>query len=227
MRGQYSRAPMPSLCGEAHLTGRKSGCNDGESSNRFSCRRIHQLYTAPHYLCSHGLIAYCLLLNSWIVQGFENHRFILTIEERFIAYNPVSYILQTATKIRFMYSQKWHCAASFPISTFIYLWKIYTFPRSFLLFCASNRGPIVGIYKSLRETWMWKLGTRPHSFISGNICFEFFLRYIAFAGYPKPFDNNQYLKGSCFWKDEITCLLLPVYDPGFLSYFSQSKLQNT
>ncbi len=34
-------------------------------------------------------------------------------------------------------------------------------------------GPIVGIYKLLRDTWMQKLGTKPHSFISGNICFEF------------------------------------------------------
>jgi hypothetical protein len=34
-------------------------------------------------------------------------------------------------------------------------------------------GPIVEIYKSLTDTWMWKLGTRLHSFISGNICFEF------------------------------------------------------
>ncbi len=34
-------------------------------------------------------------------------------------------------------------------------------------------GPIVGIYKSLTDTWMQKLGMRPHSVISGNICFEF------------------------------------------------------
>jgi hypothetical protein len=33
-------------------------------------------------------------------------------------------------------------------------------------------GPIVGIYKSLTDTYLQKLGTRPRSFISGNICFE-------------------------------------------------------
>jgi hypothetical protein len=33
--------------------------------------------------------------------------------------------------------------------------------------------PIVGIYKSFTDTWMQKLGRRPDSFISGNICFEF------------------------------------------------------
>ncbi len=28
--------------------------------------------------------------------------------------------------------------------------------------------PIMGIYKSLTDTWVWKFGTRPRSFISGN-----------------------------------------------------------
>ncbi len=41
------------------------------------------------------------------------------------------------------------------------------------LFCSKLGGPIMGIYKSLKETWISKLGTRPCSFISGNICFEF------------------------------------------------------
>jgi hypothetical protein len=34
-------------------------------------------------------------------------------------------------------------------------------------------GTIVGIYKSLTDTRMQKSGTRPHSFISENICFDF------------------------------------------------------
>ncbi len=43
-----------------------------------------------------------------------------------------------------------------------------------LQYTAAKRGGlIVGIYKSLTETRMWQLGTRPCSFISGNICFEF------------------------------------------------------
>ncbi len=39
--------------------------------------------------------------------------------------------------------------------------------------CSKIGAPIMGIYKSLKDTWMEKLGSRPRSFIDGNICFEF------------------------------------------------------
>ncbi len=38
----------------------------------------------------------------------------------------------------------------------------------------SRKGrPMVGIYNSLTDTWMWKLGLRPRYSFSGNICFKF------------------------------------------------------
>ncbi len=39
--------------------------------------------------------------------------------------------------------------------------------------CSRIGRPILGIYKSLTETWMWKLGLRLRNSFSGNIFFEF------------------------------------------------------
>ncbi len=46
-------------------------------------------------------------------------------------------------------------------------------PRIGLHISSSRIGrPVVGIYKSLTDTWLWKLGLRPRYSFSGNICFE-------------------------------------------------------
>ncbi len=39
--------------------------------------------------------------------------------------------------------------------------------------CSRIGRSIVGIYKSLTVTWMWKVGLWPRNSFSGNICFEF------------------------------------------------------
>ncbi len=51
---------------------------------------------------------------------------------------------------------------------------IYCSPRIGLPNSSSGIGrPIVGIYKSLTDTWMWKLELRSRYSFSGNICLDF------------------------------------------------------
>jgi hypothetical protein len=41
------------------------------------------------------------------------------------------------------------------------------------IFSSRKGRPIVEIYNSLTDTWIWKLGLRPRYSFSGNICFKF------------------------------------------------------
>ncbi len=73
-----------------------------------------------------------------------------------------------------MYFQKRTCAAPVPISTFserFYIPRIVTH-----ISCSRIGRPILGIYKSLADTWLtwlWKLGLRPRNSFPGNIYFKF------------------------------------------------------
>ncbi len=85
-----------------------------------------------------------------------------------------------------MYSQKRNCAVSVPISTFICLWAIYIFPESAHIFSCSKIGrPILVIYKSLADTWKWKLGLRPRNSFSRNICFDFLVLCLSSVVQPE------------------------------------------
>ncbi len=51
-----------------------------------------------------------------------------------------------------------------PVPTLIYPWEICIFPGSVCLFCCRKIcEPILGIYKSLTDSWIWKLGLRPRN----------------------------------------------------------------
>ncbi len=63
-------------------------------------------------------------------------------------------------EIRNKYSQKRVCMASVPISTFVWLWTIYIFPRSVCL-SAAGCGPILGIYQSINV----EIGTEAAQFL--------------------------------------------------------------
>ncbi len=55
-----------------------------------------------------------------------------------------------------------------------YVFERFFIPRISLHISSSKTGrPIVGIYNSLTDTWMWKLGLRPRYSFSGNICFKY------------------------------------------------------
>ncbi len=64
---------------------------------------------------------------------------------------------ESIPKMRNKYSQKRICAATVPVSTFMCLWAMIDLPILLQGLC----GPILGIYKSLTDIWMWKLRLRP------------------------------------------------------------------
>ncbi len=73
-------------------------------------------------------------------------------------------------KIWNKYSQKRNIGASVPISTFMCLWANYIFPRWVCLVMLEEICRLIlGIYKSLKDTWMWKLGLWPRYSQKRNI----------------------------------------------------------
>ncbi len=93
-----------------------------------------------------------------------------------------------------MYSQKWNCyfqnriiVFCLPVPTLIFLWEINIFPGSVCLFCCSEIcGLILGIHKSLTDTWRGKLGLRP-----SNSQKKEYINWIFLAVQPSSAKNTQ------------------------------------
>jgi hypothetical protein len=69
------------------------------------------------------------------------------------------------TKILNKFSQKRNCAASVPISTLLSLSDLYISTIGLPILLQEKCRPILGIYKLLTDTWMWKLGLRDAQFL--------------------------------------------------------------
>ncbi len=79
----------------------------------------------------------------------------------------------TVRKIQLMYSLSGNGADSAPILYIHVSVSDLYIPRIGPHISSSSIGrPMVEIYKSLTEAWMWKLGVRPGYSFSRNICFE-------------------------------------------------------
>ncbi len=141
-------------------------CNlQGTQSRQFQCTNHQQLLKEP------GTLSTCHIAMGYDIEWRDEtspyvpSRNVFTGFLRFIVpetnvswkvkrgdRSPLSQYLSvidehTAPKIRFIYSHKWSCTASFPIPTFMYIWAIYIFPGSVCIFGCSKIGkPILGIY---------------------------------------------------------------------------------
>ncbi len=69
----------------------------------------------------------------------------------------ITHCKEKIPKFRNKYSQNRNTGVIVPISSYMRLWVIYIFPRSVCLFCWRKYicRPILGLYKSLTDTWMW------------------------------------------------------------------------
>ncbi len=107
----------------------------------------------------------------------------LSVRDLFISRIGLPILLHTAPAISFIYSFFWELRGLSPnFHIHVSVSDLYI-PRIGPHISSSKKGrPIVGIYNSLTDTWMWKLGLRPRYSFSGNICFKFSAFCLCSAG---------------------------------------------
>jgi hypothetical protein len=122
----------------------------------------------------------------------------------------------TATKIPFMYSFSGNCAGLSPnFHIHVSVSHLYIPRIGPHISCSRIGRSIVGIYKSLTDTWMWKLGLRPRNSFSGYICFEF--RYCACI--------LVYMKTIIYdWKLVVNVKMRDLYIPRISPHISCSRI---
>jgi hypothetical protein len=79
----------------------------------------------------------------------------------------------TATKIPFIFLFWELCGLSLNFHIHVSVRDLYIYRIGPLFSCSRIGRSIMGIYKSLTDTWMWKLRLWPRNSFSGNICFQF------------------------------------------------------
>jgi hypothetical protein len=84
--------------------------------------------------------------------------------------------------------------------------------------------PIIGIYKSLKGTWMCKLGLRPRNSFSGNVCFEFLVLCLCSAmqiKFSRAFVRTSIIHSRALrtYHSHVLKLSFSCYTPTFFAWY--------
>jgi hypothetical protein len=102
------------------------------------------------------------------LQKPNNFIYFLGLSCQYSEYSTLQRHSNLNSKQIFLEKELWVLSPNFYIDV-EFLWMFSIFPQLVCLFCCRKICiPILGIYKSLTDTWMLKLGLRPRNSFSGN-----------------------------------------------------------